>query len=259
MMRLLVLLLWSSGTLFAQSPFDGTWIINSDTAHLPEKPEVYVLAKGMFRCVTCVPEIRIKADGHDQKVAGSSYFDTQSVRVVDAYTVEFIAKKAGKTMFTEVDTVSPDGRTLTQTLKDTTEAQPVTIETISQRVDRQGPAGSHALSGSWRAHKINRSKNGSTIKYKCTSDGFSAETPLGERFNAKFDGNYYPVEDDPGQTMVSVRLLNPDAVEVTSQRNGKVVGILHMSVAPGGKSIYVNFENKESNTTTNYEMEKQPE
>ena len=259
MKRLLVLLFCSSGTLFAQSPFDGTWIIKSDTAQLPDKPEVYVLSKGMFRCLTCVPRIEIKADGRDQNVTGSSYFDTESVRVVDAYTVEFIAKKAGQTMFTEVDTISPDGGTLTQTLKDTTEAQPVTIETISQRVARQQPAGFHALSGSWRAYKINRSKNGSTIKYKCTTDGFSAETPLGERFDAKFDGKDYPVEDDPGHTMVSVKLLSPETVEVTSKRNGKVVGILHMSVAPDGKFIHVNFENKEGNTTTTYEMEKQPE
>lgn len=258
MKKLLVLLLWSSGRLFAQSPFDGTWIINSDTAQLPEKPEVYVLSKGMFRCLTCVPRIEIKADGHDQNVTGSSYFDTESVRVVDAHTVEFIAKKAGQTMFTELDTISPDGDRLTQTLKDTTEKEPVTIETISQRVE-QRPAGSHALSGSWRAYKINRSKNGSTIKYKCTTEGFSAETPLGERFDAKFDGNYCPVEDDPGHTMVSVKLVSPETVEVTSKRNGKVVGILHMSVAPDGKSIHVNFENKEDNTTTTYEMEKQPE
>ena len=257
MKRLLVLLFLSPGTSFAQSPFDGTWIINTDTAKLPEKPEMYVLAKGMFRCLTCVPKIEVKADGHDQKIAGSSYFDTESVRVVDAYTVEFIAKKAGKTMFTEIDTISPDRGTLTQALKDTTEAQPVTIETLSERVDK-GPAGSHALSGSWRAYKINRSKNGATIKYRCTADGFSAETPIGERFDAKFDGKDYPVEDDPGHTMVSVKLLNPNAVEVTSKRNGKVVGILHMSVVPSGDSLHVIFENKEGNTTTTYEMQKQP-
>jgi hypothetical protein len=66
---------------------------------------------------------------------------------VDAYTVEIAAKKAGKTMFTEVDTVAPDGSVLTQVLKDTTEGQPSTVETLSKRVN-QGPGGSHALSGS---------------------------------------------------------------------------------------------------------------
>jgi hypothetical protein len=66
------------------------------------------------------------------------------------------------------------------------------------------------------------------------------------------------MEDDPGHTMVSARSLSPTAVEITSKRNGKVVGILHLSVAPDVKSIHVVFENKESNTKSTYEMRKQP-
>jgi len=77
--------------------------------------------------------------------------------------------------------VSLDGKTLTQVVKDTTEAQAVTIETVSKRVE-QGPDGAHFLSGSWQAYKTNKSKNGSIITYRCTADGFSAETPLGEKF-----------------------------------------------------------------------------
>ena len=105
---------------------------------------------------------------------------------------------------------------------------------------------------------MNKSKNGSTIKYTCTADGFSAETPLGEKFSAKFDGKDYPVEDDPGHTMVSVKRLAPDTVELTTKRSGKVVGLLHLTVAPDGKSIQVVFENKESNTTSTYKMQREP-
>jgi hypothetical protein len=57
---------------------------------------------------------------------------------VDAYTLAIIAKKAGKTMFTEVDAITPSGATLTQVVKDTTEAETVTIETRSHRVAK-GP------------------------------------------------------------------------------------------------------------------------
>jgi hypothetical protein len=46
--------------------------------------------------------------------------------------------------------------------------------------------------------------------------------------------------------MVSVKLLSPSAVEITTKRNGKVVGILHLTVVPNGKSIHVFFENKEA-------------
>ncbi|MGC1268858.1 MAG: hypothetical protein WA853_21450, partial [Candidatus Acidiferrum sp.] len=250
---LVPLLLLPVATL-AQSPFDGTWIIETNTTQIPQKPEVYLLAKGMFQRAG----EEIKADGTDQKVPETGYWDTLSVRVVDDHTVELISKKKGKTMFTEVDTISGDGETLTQVMKDTTEAQAVTIETLSKRVD-QGPAGSHALSGSWQAYKVSRSRNGSIITYKCTADGFSAETPLGEKFNARFDGKDYPVEDDPAHTMVSVKLLSPNTVDQTSKRKGKVVGVLRLTVAPGNETIHATFENKEANTTTSFEMRKQPE
>jgi hypothetical protein len=172
--------------------------------------------------------MEIKADGEDHKVAETDYWDTVNLQMVDAHTVEFIAKKAGKTMFTEVDAVSPKGSTLTQIVKDTTEAATVTVETHSRRIGKRS-TGPHAISGSWRAYKTSRSRNGSISRYKCTADGFSAETPLGEKFDAKFDGKDYPVEDDPGGTMVSAKLISPDTVELTSKRNGKVVATRQMS------------------------------
>ncbi len=211
----------------------------------------------MFRCSGCLANIEIKADGDDHKVAETDYWDTVNVQAVDAHTVVFIAKKGGKTMFTEVDAISPDGRMLTQLVKDTTEAQTVTIETSDRRIG-QGPAGSHAISGSWRAFKTSRSRNGSISQYKCTADGFSAETPLGEKFHAKFDGKEYPVEDDPGHTTVSAKLLSPETVELTSTRNGQVVAIRHMSVLPGGQSIHVVFKNGEGETMTTFDLKKQP-
>jgi len=257
MKTLLALLLFLPAAALAQSPFDGTWMVNSESPQLSQQPAVYLLAKGEFRCSDCLANAEIKADGRDQKVAETSYWDTVSVRVVDARTVELIAKKAGRTMFTELDTISADGNTLTQVVRDTTEREAVTIETRSRRIEN-GPAGSHAISGSWRVYQSSRSRNGSLIIYKCTVDGFSAETPLGERYNAKFDGKEYPVEDDPAHTMVSVKRISANSVEVTSKRNGKVVAISHMTVTPSGESIHVVFEDKESNTTRTYDMRKQP-
>jgi hypothetical protein len=87
-------------------------------------------------------------------------------------------------------------------------------------------------------------------------DGFSAWTPLGKRYDAKFDGNFYPVQDDPGHTMTSVKLLSSTEVEITSKREGKIVGVLHLSVMPDSKSIHGIFENKENNTTSSYQLRK---
>src|SRR5580704_11445980 len=129
---------------------------------------------------------------------------------------------------------------------------------LQERVER-GPAGSHALSGSWQAYKTSKSRNGSIVSYRCTADGFSAETPLGEKFQAKFDGRDYLVEDDPAHTMVSVKLLSPSTVEQTNKQDGKVVSILRLTVAPDGKTIHATYENKEDHTTTSHDMRKQPQ
>ena len=254
MKRLILLLLLSPVASLGQSPFDGSWLF---IPQLPQKAAVYSLAEGVFRCSGCLANMEIKADGNDHKVAETDYWDTVNLQVVDGHTVVFIAKKDGKTMFTEVDAVSSDGSTLTQLVKDTTEAETVTIETRNRRIEK-GPAGADAISGSWRAYETHRSRNGSISQYKCSADGFSAETPLGERFNAKFDGKDYPVEDDPGGTTVSAKRLSPDTVELTSKRNGKVVAIKHRSVAPGGKVIHVVFKNGEGETITTFDLKKQP-
>jgi hypothetical protein len=153
MKTILVLLLLSSAS-FRQSLFDGTWVT---IPPLPQQPAVYLLAKGVFRCSGCMADMEVKADGYDQKVA--AYWDTLNVQMADSHTVEIIAKKAGKTTLTEVDAISPDGSTLTRLVKDTSEAETVTMETSFRRIQK-GPDGSHGISGSWRAQKTSRSKNG---------------------------------------------------------------------------------------------------
>jgi ketosteroid isomerase-like protein len=254
MLRLILVLLLLGGTSVGQSPFDGTWV-NRGGEQLPPGPASYSLTNETFRCSCAIGDIEIKPDGYDHKTPETAYWDTLNAQPVDAHTVVLIAKKVGQTMFTEIDSVSQDGNTLTQMVKDTTEAETVTIESQSQRVE-SGPAGYHTISGKWKAFKASRSRNGSLIKYTCTKDAFSAETPLGERYTAKFDGNFYPVEDDPGHTMVSAQLVDARTVELTSKRNGKIVSISRLSVAPDGNSIHAVYENKESDTKTAFDFEK---
>ena len=143
---LLALVLLASATLFAQTPFDGTWMTKLDTAKFPTKPDKYSLNNNMYECLTCVPKVAVKADGTDQKVTGHPYFDTITVQVVNASSVEITQKKDGKVMYKDNATVSTDGKTLTDKFTDTTGTQPVTGEVTSTRVSA-GPAGSHALSG----------------------------------------------------------------------------------------------------------------
>ena len=253
---LLGLMLLVSGVLFAQTPFDGTWMTKLDTAKLPTKPDKYTLTNNTYECLTCVPKVSVKADGADQKVTGHPYFDTIAVKVVNASSVEIIQKKDGKVMYKDTATVSSDGKTLTDKFTDTTGTQPVTGEVTSARV-AAGPAGSHALSGSWRAEKFNNiSDNGLTITYQGTENGLKMSDQNGNSYDAKFDGKDYPIVGDPGHTMVSLKRIGNDTIEETDKREGKVVGVFRMTVSKDGKSIQAEYNNKEQGTKTTFTMEK---
>jgi hypothetical protein len=177
--------------------------------------------------------------------------------VVNASEVEVIEKKDGKVTYTDKSTVSPDGKTLTDKFTDTTGTQPVTGDFTMARV-KPGPPGSHAISGSWRTEKLNTvSNNGLTITYKATAGGLKMSDPNGNSYDAKFDGKEYPINGDPGHTMVMLKKINDRTIEETDKRDGKVVGVFRMTVSADGKSIQAEYNNKLQGTTTKFTMEKQ--
>ena len=254
---LLALVLLASATLFAQSPFDGTWMTKLDTAKFPTKPDKYTLTNNKYECLTCVPKVEVKSDGTDQKVTGHPYFDSVAVNIVDASSVEIIEKKDGKVMYSDHETVSSDGKTLTDKFTDNSGTQPVTGEMTSTRVSA-GPAGSHVLSGAWRTSKVNNiSNNGLTVTYQGTENGLKMSDPNGNSYDAKFDGKEYPINGDPGHTMVTLKRVGKDTIEETDKRDGKIVGIYRMTVSPDGKSIKAQYTDKERGTTMSFTMEKQ--
>ncbi|HVS88585.1 MAG TPA: hypothetical protein VHF01_10250 [Candidatus Acidoferrum sp.] len=247
------------GLAMAQSAFDGTWKVDLKTAQFPQKPDVYLLQDGMYHCKTCVPPIDIKADGQDQKVAGHPYYDTMSIKVVDDHTIEGTNKKNGKTVATAKMRVSPDGNTLMFEFTDSsaTNADPVTGKGEETRVAK-GPAGSHAISGSWRTAKMeNMSDNGLTITYKVEGNSLNMSTPTGQSYTAKLDGTEAPYKGDPGTSSVSVKRLDKNTIEETDKRDGKVISIARITVAADGKTMTVAVDDKLQGTTSKFVAAKQ--
>lgn len=239
--------------------FDGTWMTKLDTAQFPTKSANYTLDKGIYECLTCVPKVVVKADGSDQKVTGHPDYDTVAARVASADSVEIVNKKYGRIVYTETDKVSWDGNMLTQKFTDTTEAQPVIVETTYTRLGK-GPVGAHAISGSWQMVSnvlSNVSSNALTVTYKVTVDGLQMSTPNGESYDAKFDGKFVPINGDPGHTMVSLKRINANTIEETEQQEGKIVSVERMTVSKDSKSIQVEYTDKLSEMTTKFTMEKQ--
>jgi hypothetical protein len=243
----------------AQSAFEGTWKIELNTAKFPEKPDEYLLQNGMYQCKTCVPLVDVKADGQDQKVSGHPYFDTMSVRVVDDRTIEQTSKKNGKVVATSKTSVSADGKTLTFEFSDSSasNAGPVTGKGQATRVAK-GPAGSHAISGSWRTAKVDTvSDNGLLFTYKVGGDSLSMTTPTGQSYTAKLDGTEAPYKGDPGTTSVSVKKAGRGALEETDRREGKVISVSRMSVSADGKTMTIKVDDKLHGTQSEFTAKKQ--
>ena len=256
MQKMILGLVFLTAAALAQSPFDGTWVSDIGATQYSKKPHTFVLEKGMYTCSTCVPKVSVKADGQDQAVAGSKYFDTESVREVDANTIEEVSKKDGKTMFKDTMTVSADGKMLTDKWEDDSEAKPVTGEMTMARISK-GPAGSHAVSGSWRTEKmVNISSNGTTVTLQSTPNGLKMSDNNGESYDAKFDGKDYPIQGDPGNTMVSLKKVNANTLEETDKRGGKIVYTARITVSADGKKITYAGHDKERDRDTTFVLDK---
>jgi len=237
-----------SALAFGQSPFDGTWKMDLESAKFQQRPTHYLLQNGMFQCVSCVHmKINVKADGKDQPLqsdgTSSAYADHVNVRVVDENSVNFTYKLNGQVMSEEDDTVSADGNSMSQKNADYSEdrANPAKDEWEFTRVSA-GPAGAHKISGEWRATKIsNVTSNESSLTFQSTPGGIKMTDPNGWGFDAKFDGKPVAAMKDPGHTMVTLKKVDDRTIEVTQNRAGKVVGIMKVQVAADGTTMQTDF------------------
>jgi hypothetical protein len=257
MKSLIVVLLLCPASLLAQSAFDGTWKVNLDEVHFPKRADVYMIQDGTYTCDTCVPRLKIKADGQDHPVAGSTYFESASVRVLDDRDLEITEKEKGKVVYSENDGLSTDGNQLTEKITDTASpnGEPVTAEEIFTRVSA-APAGANAISGGWQMEKV-ESEKGMTVTYHSIPDGLEASNRHGEGYSAKFDGKEYPIQGDPAHNTVSLKRVNAHTIVETDREDGAIHYQLRMTISRDGKSMLVQENDHERGTKLSYVMEKQ--
>src|SRR6267378_1645359 len=225
----LLLALLTPGLAMAQSAFDGTWKVDIKTAQFPTKPDVYLLQDGMYHCKTC------------------------------ARAIEETDKKNGKVVATSKTWASADGNKLMFEFTDSsdTNADPVTGKGEETRVAK-GPAGSHAISGSWRASKMESvSDNGLVFTYRVAGDSLTMTNLTGQSYTAKLDGTEAPYKGDPGTTGVSVKKLDTNKMEETDKRDGKVISIARMTLSADGKSMTIAVDDKLHGTTMQFTALKQ--
>lgn len=232
----------------AQSRFDGTWKIDMSSLPVPKTTFTWLLQGGMYQCKTCNPPIDVKADGRDQP-APRPLYDTVSIAVLDDSTVREIEKKNGKTVSDEKFTVSPDGKTVTDEF--------ASWKMTAVRVAK-GPAGSHALSGSWRPWKMEiTSDKDLFLTYKLHGDFVSMNRPTGQSYTANLDGADSPYNGASDTNSVSVKRIDENTIEETYKRDGKAINIARMTMAPDGKSMTLVVKRVEGGTASRFTLKKQ--
>lgn len=243
----------------AQTALVGTWKVDLSNIQMPTKPSQDSLVNGVYHCETCVPAYSVKADGQDHNVTGHPYYDSVSITIVDANTITEVDKKGGKTVTTTKSTVSSDGNTRMFEFSDSSNSNgaPVVGKGEAVRVAK-GPAGSHAISGSWRTTKMaNVSDNGLIVTYALSGTTLKMTTPTGQSYSAPVDGSDSPFMGDPGQTSVSIKRVDDKTIHETDKRDGKVIGSAHISVAAGGKTMTVAWKDALHGNSGSYTATKQ--
>ena len=243
----------------AQSPFDGKWKLDPEESSPSTAHYDYLLKDGVYQCSTCDSPFKIPADGQDHKITGDDCIETVGVKVIDDHTTEEIDKRNGRTVGTLRMTVSSNGDSAIEEWTESCNANGdvVSGKDVMARIAK-GPAGSHAISGSWKISKrLNRSENALVITLKLTPDTFSFSDPTNQKYTAKLDGTETAFEGDLSHTMVSVRRVDVNTIEETDRRDGKVVQVTRFAVAADGKDMTVAMEDKVKGTKSLWRMQKQ--
>lgn len=231
----------AESTGVAVSVFDGTWKYDLDTIQWIARgttPGALLLHNGFYDCRTCVPPIKVKADGTDQKITGDPKHETANVRVIDDHSIEVIYKRDGKVVHTTKRSVSPDGNTSTETWTDYDQPEGNSrTGTITAKRIANGPPGTHLLNGQWHAVKLNTTPPVQT--YKVSGNQVTMTSQSGASYVATLDGPGVLYKGDPPADKISVRKLGDRKLQERITANGKVVVVNTLTVLPDGKTMEI--------------------
>ena len=236
----------------SSSTIDGTWKGDINSVKFEQKPDEFLLQNGKYDCKSCIPPVSIAADGAYHPVTNHAYYDEESVKVVDDKTVQMSTKLKGRETGHSTMNVGADGKTVTVNGTDTSvaNAKPNTGSFEETRV-AAGPAGSHALSGSWAPAKIGGvNPEAITLTLKADANMLHMSAPTGVSYDAKLDGSSTPIKGDPAGATASVKKLSDNSYQETDTAGGKVVSVTTLTLGSDGKMTIVSEDPRNGSKTT---------
>ena len=240
-------------TAAAGTGIDGTWKADLASVQIESEPEQFLLQDGKFSCTTCIPAYEVAADGEFHPV-DRPYSDGMSVKGDYDHNVTDTARKGETVVGTTHYAVSEDGKTLTIDFTDSSvpNATPVTGN-LTQNRTADGPAGSHAVSGSWQMAQYNNvSDEGLTMTFKVDGDKVSLSTPSGIGYDATVGGPAVPITGDTAGTTAAITRTGDNTYVETDTRDGMEIAVITMTVGEDGK-LHVVQEDKRDGSTMRYD------
>jgi hypothetical protein len=241
----------------AQSAIDGKWKTDIKSIVGSDKPSKYSVKDGMYECESCVPQIKVKADGTDQLLEGNPYYDVYAVKLADDHTLELVARKSGRTVSVGKIKISDDGKSMT---REFTINEPGGLTNkYTSKMTRVAPAPkgtTHGVSGAWKLAAVEKMTY-DTVIYKTANGMVSMNATDGSRYEAKLDGTKAAVKGSSGTDAVSVVMKDKNTLEELNFLKGKVTAVSTMVVSADGKTARVNWENRLNNAKGSFTMIRQ--
>jgi hypothetical protein len=239
----------------AQSLFEGRWRPDASTIQGDAKPAVILLKDGIFKRDS---EDGVKADGGSHPVSGDGYIDEMAITIVGDRMVREVDRVHGKIVYSIDYLLSSDGDVLTWKVTSFANpaGKPVHSESRQRRVGIL-PPGSHPISGSWQQTALNVEVGATDWILKHDGDRFSSWSLQGVGYDAIVGGPAVPITGDEAGGMATVTMPRPDTIVESLSLNGKVGGILTMTVLSDGKTMRAIGTAPQRNETTIFYLHKQ--
>jgi hypothetical protein len=219
---------------FAESPFDGTWKLNTSKSNLAGDIMHYADAgSGMLKYTDSDQTYTFKPDG-------SSFTTPMGMERTflktgdDSYTAT--SKRGGVLLRTTTIKVSSDGKTLMEEAKGTKPNGDNFDDTFTYVRTSPGTG----LIGSWKSTEVKLSSPNSLTIQTDGADGVTTTlSAIKASCQAKWNGKDFPATGPtvPDGLTLALSKTGPSSFKLVQKFKGKVIVIAHYQVAADGKSM----------------------
>jgi hypothetical protein len=222
-----------------ESPLTGHWVADLGSQQgLPT--DIYRVSGGTYSCESCTPRRRYRADGRLRPVAGSPGV-SESVAIVDSRTISTRIVQPGLVRTTRMR-VARGGRTARYVSTDRRAGTSGLLRTeyVAQRT-ASGPAGSHAVSGTWRGVRyVSVPVQLRTTMLTDSGEGLAYRTGIGFFYDAPYSGVFVPILGPyDGSLSVSVRKVDANRAVETRRRGSADVQVRTYTVVRDGRRMEI--------------------